>query len=40
MWPYAWSGTKDKALVNFASAVVKTVIGFATKEYAPARMPL
>ena len=30
-WPRAWSGTDDKALVNFASAAAKTAIGSDTK---------
>src|SRR5271165_1021956 len=35
IWPPAWSGTKDKALVNFASAAAKAAMGSATKEDAP-----
>ena len=35
MWPRAWSGTEDKALVNFASAAAKAAMGSATKAIAP-----
>ena len=34
-WPGAWSGTEDKALVNFASAAAKAAVGSATKDSAP-----
>ena len=33
IWPRAWSGTEDKALVNFASAVAKAAIGSATRKF-------
>ena len=29
-WPRAWSGTNDKALVNFASAAAKAAVGSVT----------
>ena len=32
IWPRAWSGTEDKALVNFASAAAKAAVGSVTKE--------
>ena len=32
IWPRAWSGTEDKALVNFASAAAKAAMGSATNE--------
>ena len=35
-WPRAWSGTEDKALVNFASAATKAAAGSVTKKSAPA----
>ena len=35
IWPRAWSGTDDKALVNFASAAAKAAVGSVTKEIAP-----
>ena len=35
--PRAWSGTDDKALVNFASAAAKAATGSVTKEFAPSR---
>ncbi len=35
IWPCAWSGTEDKALVNFASAAAKAAMGSVTKEFAP-----
>ena len=35
MWARAWSGTEDKALVNFASAAAKAAMGSATKDNAP-----
>ena len=34
-WPRAWSGTDDKALVNFASAAAKAAMGSATNRIAP-----
>ena len=36
IWPIAWSGTDDKALVNFASAAAKAACGSVTKKSAPA----
>ena len=36
IWPSAWSGTDDKALVNFASAAAKAAAGSVTKNNAPA----
>ena len=36
IWPRAWSGTEDKALVNFTSAAAKAAMGSATKALAPA----
>ena len=39
MWPRAWSGTDDKALVNFASAAAKAAIGSVTKKFAPSPRP-
>ena len=35
IWPRAWSGTDDKALVNFASAAAKAAMGSVTKRIAP-----
>jgi pimeloyl-ACP methyl ester carboxylesterase len=35
--PRAWSGTDDKALVNFASAAAKAAVGSVTKKFAPSR---
>jgi hypothetical protein len=35
MWPSAWSGTDDKALVNFGSAAAKFAIGSGTKSKTP-----
>ena len=35
IWPRAWSGTEDKALVNFASAAAKAAMGSVTKKFAP-----
>ena len=35
MWPRAWSGTEDKALVSFASAAAKAAMGSVTKEFTP-----
>ena len=35
IWPPAWSGADDKALVNFASAAVKVAAGSVTKEFTP-----
>ena len=32
IWPRAWSGTDDKALVNFASAAAKAASGIGHKE--------
>ena len=32
IWPRAWSGTDDKALVNFASAAAKAAMGSVTKR--------
>ena len=32
IWPRAWSGTEDKALVNFASAAAKAAVGSVTKK--------
>ena len=32
IWPSAWSGTDDKALVNFASAAAKAAMGSVTKQ--------
>ena len=34
IWPRAWSGTDDKALVNFASAAAKAAMGSVTKKCA------
>ena len=34
IWPCAWSGTEDNALVNFASAAAKAAVGSVTKEFA------
>ena len=31
----AWSGTDDKAVVNFASPAAKAAVGSVTKEFAP-----
>ena len=31
-WPRAWSGTEDKALVNFASAAAKAAMRIGHKE--------
>src|SRR5271163_3588998 len=36
IWPRAWSGTDDKALVNFASAAAKTAERSDTKKSAAA----
>ena len=38
LWPRAWSGTDDNALVNLASAIAKAPIGSVTKKFAPSRM--
>ena len=35
IWPRAWSGTNDKALVNFASAAAKAATGSVTKNCSP-----
>src|SRR5271168_4253793 len=35
VWPGAWSGTDDKALVNFASASAKAVDGSVAKDSPP-----
>jgi hypothetical protein len=35
IWPPAWSGTEDKALVSFASAAAKDATGSGTKEFTP-----
>ena len=36
IWPTAWSGTDDRALVNFASAAAKAATGSVTDKFAPA----